>query len=289
MTLRAFLLHAPPGVSRRDAETLLLHVLERDRAWLLAHPEALLSADQQTRIAALLGRRAQEEPLQYLTGRQEFFGLDLRVTPEVLIPRPETEHLVEAVLTWAKEGSGRQPVPLRLLDVGTGSGAIALALATHLPHAEIVAVDLSPHALAVAQANAARLGLGLEERLRFVTSDLLEALAPDLVDGLRFDAVVANPPYIPLVDAAELASEVRDFEPHDALFAGPDGLAIYRRLIPQASAALRAGGLLAMELGYGQREAIEALFRAQPAGQWSGWEFYPDLQGIPRVVKAFRA
>ena len=284
MTVQQALTRASPPVARRDAETLLLHLLGRDRAWLLAHPEAVLSPAHLLAFEKLLARRAAHEPLQYLTGQQEFFGLTLKVSSAVLIPRPETELLVEAVLLWAQA----QPhAPLHLVDVGTGSGAIALALATHLPSASITAVDLSEAALSIARENAERHGLAT--RVRFVHSDLLDALLPEVHSGLsletrlRLDAVIANPPYIPAPDAPDLQPEVRDFEPHMALFAGEDGLGIYRRLIPAAAAALRAGGLLAMEFGFGQRDALAALLDG-----WDEVHFLDDLAGIPRVVLATR-
>ncbi len=278
MTPKEAIARATEQIARRDAETLLLDLLAQPRAWLLAHAEASLTPEVQGAFAGRVARRAAHEPLQYITGRQEFFGLDLRVAPGVLIPRPETELLVEATLHWAT--ANVQPT-LRVADVGTGSGAIALALAAHLPHAEIVALDLSATALAIAKGNAARLGLA--DRLTFFESDLLAALLPELETGLRLDVVVSNPPYVPDSDAPTLPPEVRDFEPHTALFAGPDGLAVYRRLIPQANAALRPGGLLALEFGYGQREGLADLL--QP---WDDVRFLDDLSGIPRVALAIR-
>ena len=204
---------------------------------------------------------------------QEFFGLELHLTPDVLIPRPETEHLVEAVLEWAK-GRGSAP---RILDVGTGSGAIAIALAKNLPHAHITACDLSPAALAVARSNAARLSL----QIGFTESDLLSAFP----SGEPFDVIASNPPYVPQLDAASLQPEVVDHEPHTALFAGDDGLEIYGRLIPQTHAALTRGGLLAMEFGFGQREALRSLLEHG----WKNVRFLDDYAGIPRVVLAERA
>jgi release factor glutamine methyltransferase len=164
-----------------------------------------------------------------------------------------------------------------MLDVGTGTGAIAIALAKHLPHAEVIACDLSPAALEVAKENAAM----NQVALRFTESDLLAAFAPEIADGLLFDAVVSNPPYIPDGDAAEMQPEVVAYEPHSALFAGTDGLEIYRRLIPQAHAVLRDGGLLAMEIGFGQRDALVVLLR-----DWVDVKFLNDYANIPRVVLA---
>ena len=307
MTVHEVLSGSPPGVMRRDAETLLMHVLGRNRAWLIAHPEAGVAPGAEAAFQALLVRRAAGEPVQHLTGTQEFFGLDLRVTPDVLIPRPETEHVVETILAWVADRKVQenetspqedetppqenetppQAHVLRLLDVGTGSGAIALALAATLPAARITALDISEAALVVARENAER--LGLNEQVRFLRSDLLKALRPEMEVGLRFDAIGSNPPYIALKDRQKLATEVRDHEPALALFAGEEGMDVYRRLVPEAAAALRSGGLLAMELGYGQQELIEELFRVQPRGVWAGLEFLPDLRGIPRVARAVRA
>ncbi len=251
----------------RDAELLLLHILQHNRAWLLAHPEAELAPDQQTLYESLLGRRARHEPIQYITGQQEFFGLTLRVTPAVLIPRPETEHLVEAALARIPKNT-----PTRVLDVGTGSGAIAIAIAAHRPRAAITAVDLSPAALAVARENAAT--HSLENRIRFIESDLLAALPNE-----HFDLILSNPPYVPANEPLE--PQVRDFEPHSALFAGESGLDIYRRLVPQAANALVPGGWLLMEIGHSQQPALAKLL----AG-WQNLSFVPDLQGIPRIAVA---
>lgn len=275
MTIREALAEATLYIPRRDAELLLAHTAERSRSWLLAYPEAQLDPAILARFNALVRRRDAGEPLQHLTGTQEFFGLPLAVTRDVLIPRPETEHLVEAALDWARQ----QPTPrLRIADVGTGSGAIALALSTHLPDAQILALDLSPAALEVARANATR--LELTSRIRFLESDLLAALGPG---DLPLDAVVSNPPYVADADAPTLQPEVRDHEPALALFAGADGLAVYRRLIPQAHAALRPGGLLAMEFGFGQRDALAALL-----SQWANVRFVDDYAAIPRVALAIR-
>jgi len=276
MTLQQAIAEASALIARRDAEVLLTHLLQRDRAWLFLHGEDELASPDAAAFREMVARRAAHEPLQHITGVQEFFGLPLRVTRDTLIPRPETEHLVEAVLAWA----ATQPPGLRLLDVGTGTGAIALALATHLPQAEIVACDLSAAALDVARNNA--LELRLEQRVRFLLSDLLEAFSSELKDR-RFDAIVSNPPYIPAGDAAEMQPDVRDFEPHSALFAGDDGLDVYRRLIPQARAALTPGGLLALEIGFSQREALAELLSG-----WKNVRFLDDYAGIARVALATR-
>jgi len=306
----------------RDAALLLRHALAITRAQQLAHPARPLTPAEVSAYEALIARRLRSEPIQYITGEQEFYGLALAVTPAVLIPRPETEHLVESVLTeLANSRSPQQDChsnenghserseesphflrsaknprsgeKIRILDIGTGSGAIAIALAHHLPQAHVTAVDLSLAALEVAATNAAR--HGLSDRIRFVQSNLLAALAADSdappfdapesptsgLNSLKFDAIVSNPPYVPDSDRASLHPQVRDHEPSTALFAGPDGLDIYRRLIPQARAALASGGLLALEIGQGQRDSIAALLN-----DWTEVRFVDDLQRIPRVALA---
>jgi release factor glutamine methyltransferase len=283
MTLRDALLESSTRIARRDAETLLAHTLDRDRAWLLAHTDDDLSPQDLEALRALVDRRAAQEPLQHITGTQEFFGLNFRVTPDVLIPRPETEHLVEAVLNWAPAQSGLQPSiadavvsrRLRIVDVGTGSGAIAIALASVLDHASLTAIDISPAALAVARSNATQHHLA--GRIRFLQGDLLTPVAGEC----PLDVVVSNPPYVALSDAQALAPEVRDHEPSLALYAGSDGLEIYRRLIPQALDLLRPGGLLALEIGFGQRQALADLLTG-----WKDVHFLDDYASIPRVVLA---
>lgn len=259
--------------ARRDAEFLLLYVLGAPRTVLLSDPSRPLNDEQATAYEACITRRLHHEPVQYIVGSQEFYGLPLRVTPAVLIPRPETEHTVEAVLERMP-----QDRPIAIADIGTGSGAIALALAHHLPLATVYALDLSPAALDMAKGNAT--ALGLQNRVQFLLSDLLSSLHPDQQHGF-FDAVVSNPPYIPVDEAAQLHPQVSQYEPASALYAEEDGLSIYKRLIPQAYDALKPGGLLAMEIGHGQRDAIAALL--------SGWReigFVDDLQAIPRVALA---
>jgi release factor glutamine methyltransferase len=262
-----------PDRARQDAETLLLDLLGKDKAWLMAHSEEELSSEQGLHYLKLLERRYSGEPIQYLIARTEFYRLPFRVTPDVLIPRPETEHLVEQAIALA----ARFQAP-RIVDVGTGSGAIAIALAHHLPNAVISAIDLSATALAIARQNAAL--NGVSHFIEFLEGDLLGPVA-----GQQFDIVVSNPPYVPLADHASLAVEVRDHEPALALFAGDDGLDIYRRLIPASFAALVPGGLVALEIGYGQSPAISELLAE------SGFdriEFAHDLQDIPRVASARR-
>jgi release factor glutamine methyltransferase len=262
-----------PDRARQDAETLLLHVLGKNRSWLLAHSEEELSASETTRYGDLLNRRYRGEPIQYITGEAEFYGLPFRVTPAVLIPRPETELLVEKIIHLGP--LFRKP---RLVDVGTGSGAIAIAFAHDWSHAEITAIDLSATALALARRNAERIGFA--DCIRFLQGDLLTPVAQE-----KFDIVASNPPYVPTSDRNTLAVEVRDHEPALALFAGPDGLDICRRLIPQAFACLVPGGFIALEIGHGQSQSVAALLAA--AG-FSQIEFLPDLQSIPRVACAQR-
>ncbi|MGD0293992.1 MAG: peptide chain release factor N(5)-glutamine methyltransferase [Terracidiphilus sp.] len=261
-----------PERARLDAEVLLLHALDKNRAWLLAHSDDQVVEDKAARYIELLEHRRKGEPIQYITGETEFYGLPFHVTPDVLIPRPETEHLVEKVLSLADYFD--RP---RIADVGTGSGAIAVALANKLPHAQITATEISSRALAVARENAARNAIG---NIRFLEGDLL---AP--VTGERFEIVVSNPPYVPDRDRATLSVEVREYEPALALFAGDDGLEIYRNLIPAAFGALTPGGFVALEIGCGQSRAITELLAASGFEQI---EFVPDLRGIPRVASARR-
>jgi release factor glutamine methyltransferase len=255
-----------------DAVLLLRHTLGVSRAALIANPTRLISDDDHAEYQRLIARRVDFEPMQYILGTQEFYGHHLRVTPAVLIPRPETETLVEAVIARCKPGR-----TIRIADVGTGSGAIAIALAQALPQASITALDISNAALAVARHNVEY--HGLSDAIRLAESDLLAAVG----DGeAPFDIIASNPPYIADEDAATLHPQVLDHEPRQALFAGPTGLEVYERLIPQAGAHLKTGGLLALEIGYGQREQIAALL----AG-WMNVEFVFDLQHIPRVALAW--
>jgi release factor glutamine methyltransferase len=258
---------------RMHAELLLMFTLECDRAYLHAHPERKLSADEQARYNQALAEREHGMPAQYITGHQEFWGMDLIVTPAVLIPRPETEHVIEAVLA----NVGRAPSPaavLRIVDVGTGSGCIALALAKELPGAEIHATDISPAALEIARANAAR--LQLENRIRFHETDLLQGL-----DRGGFDLVVSNPPYVGEAEADLVQLEVRKYEPRNAVFAGETGLEVIERLIPQARESLKPEGWLVMEISGSIADRARQLLSG-----WSDVRITNDLQGIPRVVAA---
>lgn len=263
-----------PERARVDGETLLLHLIGKNKAWLMAHADEDFAGCTAIRFASLLERRRKGEPIQYITGEAEFFGLPFRVTRDVLIPRPETEHLVEKTTQLA--ASFAQP---RIVDVGTGSGVIAIALAVHLPNAHITAIDISEAALTVARDNATR--SHVSDRIRFLEGDLLNPVADE-----NFDIVVSNPPYVPESDRASLAVEVRDHEPALALFASGDGLSIYRCLIPAAFEVLATGGFIVLEIGYGQQQAVRALLA--DAG-FADIQFISDLQSIPRVAVGKRS
>ena len=282
MTLREILTSAVSRLTaantpspRMNAELLLMFTLECDRAYLHAHPERDLNAAEQGRYEEALAERARGVPAQYITGHQEFWGMDLIVTPAVLIPRPETEHLVETVLRLASAGEGGRPTStLRMVDVGTGSGCIALALAKELPRAEIHATDISSAALEIARANAAR--HQLESRVQFHETDLLQGFEPN-----AFDFVVSNPPYVGESEEDQVQIEVRKFEPRQAVFAGATGLEVSALLIPQARSVLKPGGWLVMEISGTIAEGVRGLL----AG-WNDVQITNDLQGIPRVISA---
>jgi len=270
-------------------ELLLMHALERDRTWLYSHPEDIVAPATAERYFALVARRAAGEPTQYLTGKQEFWGLEFEVNPAVLIPRPETEHVIEVALErLGSRGSARtseaeyKRAKLRIADLGTGSGCIAIALSRELPNAEIFATDISPDALAVARRNAVR--NGVDARTHFVECDLLGAFSGS---PLLFDLIVSNPPYVGRNESDELSREVRDHEPHAALFGGATGVEMYARLVEQAGALLRPGGILVLELGYNSLEHVRAIFEKQVG--WRNVAITPDLAGIERVMAAERA
>jgi release factor glutamine methyltransferase len=304
------------------AELLLLHVLGRDRTWLYSHPEQEISSADAARYFALLARRAAGEPTQHLTGKQEFWGLEFEVTPDVLIPRPETEHLIEVALdrlAVREIRAGRKQTltgeGLQIADIGTGSGCIAIAMAKELPAATIYATDISTAALAVAQRNAARHSVA--DRIRFLTSNLLEGAATSFVvtqlaaplqsnseiaAGLEspatkhqspitshqspfFDLIVSNPPYIGRRERETLEREVRDHEPELALYGGEEGYELYADLIAQSAAHLKPGGLLVLELGHNSLPAVQPLLDAPT---WTNVGVTNDLAGIPRVIAAER-
>lgn len=251
---------------RLTAEILLCHAIRRERSWLYGHPEEELSEIQWIHYGRYLHERIQGKPAQYITGRQEFYGRMFRVTPAVLIPRPETEHVVEAVLRLG----GRAQ---RIVDIGCGSGAIAVTLALERPAASVWATDISGPALKVAADNAARLGA----RVTFIQCDLCTALRSASVD-----VIVSNPPYVSVEERASLQREVRDYEPEVALYAGRSGMEFYERLVAEAGRVLQSGGWLVMELGYQSLDPVHHLLNHG----WEQVEITPDLAGIPRVLAA---
>jgi release factor glutamine methyltransferase len=295
------------------AELLLLHATGRTRTSLYSHPEDQLSESESQKYFSMIERRAAGVPTQHLTGKQEFWGLEFEVTPDVLIPRPETEHVIEVALDRlalrdlrSKQSQNMSGEGLLIADIGTGSGCIAIALAKEVPEARIYALEISPAALTVAQRNATRLGFA--DRITFLESDLLEKLsvvgaqyaAPLLgkqpssevhespVTSHRspfFDLIVSNPPYIARREASTLAPEVRDHEPAIALFGGEEGYELYADLITQSAAHLKPGGILVLELGHDSLPAVRPLLDT-PA--WANVGVANDLAGIPRVLSAER-
>ena len=252
------------AVPRLTAEVLLSHAMRVERVYFYAHPEQELREVEWLHYGRYLHERLGGKPTQYITRRQEFYSRDFHVTPDVLIPRPETEHVVEVAL---EVGRGAR----RVLDIGTGSGALAVTLRLELA-AETWATDISPAALSVAQGNAARLGADV----RFVACDLMDAIAPGTMD-----LIVSNPPYVPLAHREGLQREVRDFEPHLALFAGSSGFELYDHIVADAPRVLRPGGWLILELGFTSLDHVKALL-----ADWNSVRVIPDLAGIPRVIAA---
>ncbi len=273
------------------AELLLMHALGRDRAWIYAHPEEEVSASDAENLFALVSRRANGEPTQHLTGKQEFWGLEFEVTPDVLIPRPETEHVIEVALdrlAVQELRAGRRQktdgAGLRMADIGAGSGCIAIALAKELSAAAIVATDISPAALTVARRNAIRHNVAT--RVYFVECNLLDGiLGSPLVTRhpALLDVIVCNPPYIGLREAATLMREVREHEPEIALYGGEEGYELYADLIAQAGTHLKPGGILVLELGHDSLPAVQPLL---DASTWTNVSVTDDLAGIPRVLAA---
>ena len=295
------------------AELLLLHVLGRDRTWLYSHPEEVVPGLEAHRFLSLILRRAEGEPTQYITGKQEFWGMEFEVTPDVLIPRPETEHVIEVALDRLAVREVREGRPpknsghdLLIADVGTGSGCIAVALAKELPGARIVATDISPAALAVAQQNAVR--NGFNDRIQFVECNLLGGtasfdartlavgaqdaaplqgkVAPTVAAYARpFDLIVSNPPYVGRKERKTLMREVRDHEPELALYGGEEGYELYAELIAQAVEVLKPTGLLVLELGHNCLPAVHTLLDLP---DWTNVAVTKDLAGIDRVIAAER-
>ena len=267
------------------AELLLLHATGRDRTWIYSHPEEVLPPATVANFLSLVGRRASSVPTQHLIGKQEFWGLEFTVSADVLIPRPETEHLVEVALdrlAIRELRAGRDPrlsgKNIQLVDIGTGSGCIAIALAKELPEAEVFATDISAKALDLARGNAARLGFA--DRIRFTESNLLGSLS-----SLKFDLIISNPPYLAWGEADSLPVEVRDHEPRQALFGGPEGYELYGDLILQASKHLKQGGLLVLELGHTSLPAVQPLL---DSSAWANLSVTKDLAGMDRVLSAER-
>ncbi len=261
-----------------DAQTLLMHVLGCDRTHVIAHPERQLTALELEDYEDIVVKRARGVPLQYITGHQEFWGLDFLVTPAVLIPRPQTEHVVEATLEIVREHyANRRDGELQLLDVGTGAGTIALALAHTLPQARVLATEISEPALDVARKNSER--LGLTDHVSFQQADLLTGVALDSID-----IVAGNPPYIGRKETLGVQRQVREHEPDVALFGGESGMEVFERLLPQMHFVLKEHGWFALEMGYTQEEPMRKLIASD--GRWVQMRIVPDLQGIPRVAVA---
>src|ERR1700687_2614967 len=266
------------------AELLLLHVLNRNRTWLYAHPEEIIVDADAQRFFALIARRRAGEPTQHLTGKQEFWGVEFGVTPDVLIPRPETEHVIEVALDRLALRELRAGRPqktagegLQIADIGTGSGCIAVALAKELPAANFVATDISSAALAVAQRNAQRHGVA--DRIRFLESNCLDAFR----SPVSFDLIASNPPYVGRHETDSLPREVRDHEPASALYGGEEGYELYSDLIVQSARLLKPGGSLVLELGHNSLPAVRPLLDST---HWINVGVTNDLAGIPRVLAA---
>ncbi len=256
--------------ARREADSLLAHTIGRDRSYIITHKDDPLTNEQVEAYFVFVARRAGGEPLQYITGHQEFFKLDFEIMPDVLIPRPETELLVEIALAILKD----IPEPL-IADIGTGSGCIAISLLHELTRARALATDISPAALEVARRNAQR--HGVLDRMMLVQSDCFSNLDAQQT----FSLILSNPPYIADRDLETLQREVRKHEPQAALKGGEDGLSVIRRLLLEASRFLRSGGTLVFEIGFGQSEAVKQLIEPHA---WNLIEIRQDLQGIPRAV-----
>lgn len=263
--------------ARREAGSLLAHIIGRDRTFLITHADDTLAVNDVERYNELVARRASGEPLQYLTGWQEFYGLEFEVTPDVLIPRPETELLIEKALLLLKEKTDAEKTGApTICDVGTGSGCIAVTLLHKLPRARATALDISTSALRVAARNAAR--HNVSERLTLIESDCFAALEGTTA---QFDLIASNPPYINEADLFNLQREVREHEPRIALTPGADGLRMIRRLLADAPRFVKHGGYLLIEIGYDQHAAVEQMIDAKI---WQLLDIHKDLQGIPRTV-----
>ena len=264
------------------AELLLMRVLGRDRPWLYTHPEELLAPEQQAQFAEMVARRCAGEPTQYLTGKQEFWGREFEVGPGVLIPRPETEHVVEVALE--KLGPPSEGEFFYIADIGTGSGCLAITLALALPHSRVLATDISENALVYARRNGERHGVSSRVNFECVSLLGIAAGSPSAPAPASLQLVVSNPPYVARHDAAALPREIRDHEPAEALFGGEQGHEFYEPLINEARNALAPGGVLVLELGYNSLPRVRSLLDS-PHG-WSEVGVTNDLAGIPRVISA---
>ncbi len=263
---------------RLDAELLLCHAAGRDRSWLIMHFQDELGSGVRSGYEVLLGRRGSREPLQYIIGRQEFRGLDFKVTPDVLIPRPETELVVEAALGIIKTRGLRAPV---IVDLCTGSGCIAVSLAKETDNARVFATDTSSGALSIARENARN--HAVSDRIRLLEGDLFGPLE-ELDILAKIDIITANPPYVRALELQGLQPEVRDFEPMNALVAGPEGTEIHKRIIEASPEFLRRGGALIMEMGLGQAESLVSM--VNDTRRYGEPEILKDLAGIERVIAA---
>ena len=256
---------------RREATSLLAFTLQKDKTFLIAHSEYELSAEEETRFREVLQRRAKREPFQYITGKQEFYGLDFEVTKDVLIPRPETELIVENALELLPENG-------RFCEVGIGSGCISVSILHELKSATAIGLDISEKALRIAEINA--LIHQVSNRLKLEISDVFSNLKVE-----QFDLVVSNPPYISSVEITNLQAEVKDYEPHNALTDGKGGFSIIEKIVDETPHFLKPRGFLLMEIGFDQSTEVRKMF---DANVWQKVEILPDLQGIPRMVKAVK-
>ncbi len=263
--------------ARLDAEILLAHLIRKDRVWLIIHRDEALDEELRLLYDSSVHRRARREPLQYIIGKQEFWGLEFKVTPDVLIPRPETELVVESALSHIQSAGG----PVTIIDLCAGSGCIAVSLAKSTAGARIFATDTSVRALAVARANARKHGVA--DHIRFLEGDLFMPLSELDLHGIT-DIIVSNPPYVRSGDLPALQPEVRDFEPELALIAGPEGTEIHQRIIDQAPKFLKKHGALIMEMGQGQADVL--IRTVKDSGQYDSPDILKDLAGIERVIAA---
>ena len=266
----AALVLAEGGVSepKREASSLLAFVLGKDRTFMIAHPEYVPSKEEEERFADVIARRARREPFQYITGRQEFYGLDFIVTPDVLIPRPETEMVVEHALELLSGGAAR------FCEVGVGSGCISISILKQLTSSTAIGLDVSEAAIEVAHRNARM--HSVDGRLELRSSDVFSALTDE-----KFNLIASNPPYIPLQEFNSVQAEVRDFEPRVALTDDGDGLSVIRRIISGSPKFLKSGGWLLMEIGFQEADAVRDILSRGP---WANTQIADDLQGIPRCV-----